>query len=105
RTPDDASDRVAAALTAEWRANGLTARPDGVVLGQKGTKAESGEYVFAYSGSTERPNDWVGVRTADAVQTPVEPSLAKAETLAREQALEAQQLAQLRQQESARAMG
>ena len=105
RTPDDASDRVAAALTAEWRANGLTARPDGVVLGQKGTRAEAGEYVFAYSGSSERPNDWVGVKTAEAVQTPVDQSLAKAETLAGEQAIEAQQMAQARQQDSARAMG
>ena len=94
RTPDEASDRVAAALTAEWRANGLTARPDGVVLGQKGGSAQPGEYVFAYSGSSERPSDWVGVKTAEAVQTPVDQSLAKAETLQRQQAMEAQQMAQ-----------
>jgi len=90
RTPDEASDRVAAALTAEWRANGLTARPDGVVLGQKGDRAQPGEYVFAYSGSSERPSDWVGVKTAEAVQTPVEQSLAKSESLQRQQAMEAQ---------------
>jgi hypothetical protein len=98
RTPDEASDRVAAALTAEWRANGLTSRPDGVVLGQKGGNAQPGEYVFAYSGSSERPNDWVGVKTAEAVRTPVEQSLAKAETLQREQAMEARQVAQAQQQ-------
>jgi hypothetical protein len=98
RTPDEASDRVAAALTAEWRANGLTSRPDGVVLGQKGGSAQPGEYVFAYSGSSERPSDWVGVRTAEAVQTPVEQSLAKAETLQRQQTMEAQQMAQAQQQ-------
>ncbi|WP_397606705.1 XVIPCD domain-containing protein [Silanimonas sp.] len=96
RTPDDASDRVAAALCAECRANGLT-RVDGVVLGQKGGSAQPGEYVFAYSGSSERPSDWVGVRTAEAVQTPVEQSLAKAETLQRQQAMEAQQMAQAQQ--------
>jgi peptidoglycan hydrolase-like protein with peptidoglycan-binding domain len=96
RTPDDASDRVAAALCAECRANGLT-RVDGVVLGQKGGSAQPGEYVFAYSGSSERPSDWVGVRTAEAVQTPVEQSLAKAETLQRQQTMEAQQVAQAQQ--------
>jgi hypothetical protein len=99
RTPDEASDRVAAALCAECRANGLT-RVDGVVLGQRGTSAQPGEFVFAYAGPSERPNDWVRVKTAEAVQTPVEQSFAKAETLQREQALEAQQLAQARQQVS-----
>jgi peptidoglycan hydrolase-like protein with peptidoglycan-binding domain len=97
RTPDEASDRVAAALTAEWRANGLASRPDGVVLGQKGGSAQPGEYVFAYSGSSERPSDWVGVKTAEAVQTPVKQSLAKAETLQRQQTMEAQQMAQAQQ--------
>ena len=96
RTPDEASDRVAAALCAECRANGLT-RVDGVVLGQKGGSAQPGEYVFAYAASAERPSDWVGVKTAEAVQTPVEQSLAKAETLQRQQAMEAQQLAQAQQ--------
>ena len=96
RTPDEASDRVAAALCAECRANGLT-RVDGVVLGQKGGSAQPGEYVFAYSGSSERPSDWVGVKTAEAVQTPVDQSLAKAETLQRQQAMEAQQMAQTQQ--------
>jgi hypothetical protein len=96
RTPDEASDRVAAALCAECRANGLT-RVDGAVLGKKGGSAQPGEYVFAYSGSSERPSDWVGVRTADAVQTSVEQSLAKAETLQRQQAMEAQQMAQAQQ--------
>ena len=80
RIPDEASDRVAAALCAECRANGLT-RIDGVVLGQKGSRAEPGEYVFAYSGPADRPHDWVGVKTAEAVQTPVEQSLAKAASL------------------------
>ena len=93
RIPDEASDRVAAALCAECRANGLT-RIDGVVLGQKGSRAEPGEYVFAYSGPADRPHDWVGVRIAEAVQTPVEQSLAKAETLQRQQAMEVQQQAQ-----------
>ena len=100
RTPDEASDRVAAALTAQWRANGLTTPPSGVVLGQKGTQAAAGEHVFAYSGSPERPNDFVGVRTAEAVQTPVDQSLARAETLQRQQALEAQQVALAQQQAS-----
>lgn len=98
RAPDEASDRVVAALTAEWRAHGLSGRPDGVVLGQKGTRAEAGEYVFAYSGSPERPNDFVGVRTAEAVQTPVEQSMAKAQEAVQRQALEAQQIALAQQQ-------
>ncbi|MCZ8114964.1 XVIPCD domain-containing protein [Silanimonas sp.] len=97
RMPDEASDRLAAALTAECRANGLT-RVDGVVLGQKGGSAQPGEYVFAYSGSSERPSDWVGVKTAEAVQTPVEQSLGRAEALQRQQAVEAQQYAQAQQQ-------
>jgi peptidoglycan hydrolase-like protein with peptidoglycan-binding domain len=92
RTPDEASDRLAAALCAECRASGIN-RVDGVVLGQMGTRADAGEYVFAYSGPSERPNDFVGVRTSEAVQTPVEQSLAKAEALQRQQAVEAQQYA------------
>jgi putative chitinase len=91
RTPDEASDRVAASLTAEWRAAGLTAPVDGVVLGQKGTQAQAGEYVFAYSGSPERPNDFVGVKTAEAVRTPVEQSLARADILLNQQMIDAQQ--------------
>lgn len=98
RTPDEASDRVAAALVAEWRTDQARGAIDGVVLGQKGTKAEAGEYVFAYSGSPERPNDFVGVRTSDAVQTPVEQSMAKAQEAVHRQALEAQQYAQAQQQ-------
>lgn len=94
----ESTDRVAAALTAEWHAQGARGSIDGVVLGQKGAKAEAGEYVFAYSGSSERPSDWVGVRTAEAVRTPVEDSLTKAETLQRQQAVEAQQYAQTQQQ-------
>ena len=97
RTPDEASDRVAAALCAECRANGLT-RVDGVVLGQKGSRAEPGEYVFAYSGPADRPHDWLGVKTAEAVQTPVEQSMAKAQEAVQRQALEAQQYAQVQQQ-------
>lgn len=93
RTPDEASDRVAAALCAECRANGL-ARVDGVVLGQKGGRAQPGEYVFAHSGPSERPSDWVGVKTAEAVQTPMEQSLAKSEALQRQQTMAAQQMAQ-----------
>lgn len=99
RVPDESSERVAAALWAEANAQRLH-RIDGVVLGQKGTKAEAGEYVFAYSGSSERPSDWVGVKTAEAVQTPVEQSLAKAEMLQHQQAVEAQQYAQQQQQAS-----
>lgn len=94
----ETTDRVAAALTAEWRAQGARGSIDGVVLGQKGTSAQPGEYMFAYSGSPERPNDFVGVRTAEAVQTPVEQSLEKAERLQRQQAVEAQQYAQAQQQ-------
>ncbi|MGL6289071.1 MAG: XVIPCD domain-containing protein, partial [Silanimonas sp.] len=90
RTPDDASTRVAAALAAEWRANGNTGRIDGVVLGEKGARAAAGEYVFAYAGSPERPSDWVGVRTAEAVNTPIDRSLARADELAREQNLAAE---------------
>lgn len=98
RRPDEASDRVAAALVAEWREQGINRPIDGVVLGEKGTKADAGEYVFAYSGSPERPNDFVGVRTLEAVQTPAEQSLAKAQEAVRQQAIEAQQYAQMQQQ-------
>jgi predicted chitinase len=99
RVPDESSERVAAALWAEANAQRLH-RIDGVVLGQKGTKAEAGEYVFAYSGSRERPDDWVSVRTEDAIRTPVEQSVARAETLQRQHAVEVQQYAQAQQQSS-----
>jgi peptidoglycan hydrolase-like protein with peptidoglycan-binding domain len=94
----ETADRVAAALTAEWRMQGARGSIDGVVLGQKGTSAQPGEYVFAYSGAPERPNDFVGVRTADAVQTPVEKSFARAQEAVRQQGVEAQQYAQSREQ-------
>ncbi len=97
----EVADRVAAALLAEWRVDQARGRIDGVVLGQKGAKAEAGEYVFAYSGSPERPNDFVGVRTSEAVQTPVEQSMAKAEEALHRQSLEAQQYAQSQQQANA----
>lgn len=105
RTPDDASDRVAAALYAQCKACGMT-QIDGVVLGQKGTKAEPGEYVFAYRGQPDRVSDWVSVRTAEAIQTPVEQSVARAQALQREQGLEAQQVqAQQRSEAQVRTLG
>jgi hypothetical protein len=94
RQPDAASSCVAALLAFEWQRCGARGTIDGVVLGQKGTKAEAGEYVFAYSGTPERPNDWVGVRTAEAVQTPVEVSLARADQIERQHTLDAQRVAQ-----------
>lgn len=96
RVPDESSERVAAALWAETCAQGVR-RIDGVVLGQKGAKADAGEYLFAYTGSRERPDDWVGVRTEDAIRTPVQESLARAETLQWQQAVEEQQFAQAQQ--------
>ena len=94
----DVADRVAAALIAEWRVDQARGRIDGVALGQKSAKAEAGEYVFAYSGSPERPNDFVGVRTSEAVQMPVEQSMAKAEEALHRQSIEAQQYAQSQHQ-------
>lgn len=88
RTPDEASERVAAALATEWRAQGNRGRIDGVVLGEKGSQAAAGEYVFAYSGSPDRPADSVGVRTAEAVRTPVEQSFARADEVVRAQNLQ-----------------
>ena len=52
------------------------------------------------AGSSERPNDWVAVKTAEAVQTPAETSLAKAGSLQREQTMEAQRIALAQQQSS-----
>ena len=93
---------LAAALYAQCKACGMT-QIDGVVLGQKGTKAEPGEYVFAYRGQPDRVSDWVSVRTAEAIQTPVEQSVARAQALQREQGLEAQQVqAQQRSEAQAR---
>ena len=88
RAPDERSERLAAALYAEAKTQGIT-HIDGVVLGEKGTRAAAGEYVFAYSGSPERPGDWVGVRTEVAMQTPVEQSVARAEEAVRTQQQEA----------------
>ncbi|TXH72007.1 MAG: hypothetical protein E6Q88_07205 [Lysobacteraceae bacterium] len=88
RAPDAASERVAAALAAEWRAQGNSGPIDGVVLGEKTSRAAAGEYVFAYSGSPDRPGDSVAVRTAEAVRTPVEQSLARADEVVRAQNLQ-----------------
>lgn len=84
RAPDERSERMAAALYAEMKAQGI-GRIDGVVLGAKGSAAEPGEYVFAWRGSRERPDDWISVRTDLATQTPVEQSLARAEEAVRAQ--------------------
>lgn len=105
RTPDEASERVAAALAAEWRAQGARGTIDGVVLGQQGPRAAAGDYVFAYSGSPERPNDFIGVRTAEAVRTPVEQSLARVEQIERQEGLEAQRVAQQAHDAPATRMG
>ena len=94
RMPDEASERVAAALATEWRALGNRGRIDGVVLGEKGSQAAAGEYVFAYSGSPDRPGDSVGVRTAEAVRTPVEQSFARADEMVNAQNLRAEALRQ-----------
>ena len=88
RTSDERSERLTAALYAEMKAQGIP-RIDGVVLGAKGTAADPGEYVFAWRGSRERPDDWVSVRTDMATQTPVEQSLARAEEAVRAQEHEA----------------
>jgi hypothetical protein len=70
------------------------------------TKAEPGEYVFAYRGQPDRVSDWVSVRTAEAIQTPVEQSVARAQALQREQGMEAQQVqAQQRSEAQVRTMG
>ncbi len=51
-------------------------------------------------------SDWVSVRTADAIQTPVEQRLARAEALQREQGMEAQQVqAQQRSEAQVRTLG
>ena len=100
-TPGDTTDRVAAALTAEWHAQSARGSIDGVVLGQKGSKAAAGEYMFAYSGSSQRPNDFVGVRTSEAVQTPVEQSMARAQEAVQKQSQDTQLLAQTHAQQQA----
>jgi hypothetical protein len=88
RSPDGRSERMTAALYAEMKTQGV-GRIDGVVLGGKGAAAEPGEYVFAWRGSPERPDDWISVRTDVSTRTPVEDSLARAEEAVRTQRQEA----------------
>jgi len=57
--------------------------------------------MFAYSGAPERPNDFVGVRTLEAVQTPVEQSMARAQEAVLTQAQETLMLAQTQARQQA----
>jgi peptidoglycan hydrolase-like protein with peptidoglycan-binding domain len=100
-TPGETTDRVAAALTAEWHEQNARGPIDGVVLGQRGAQASAGEYVFAYSGSPERPTDFVGIRTSDAIEVPIDQSMNRAQEAVRQQALEAQQWVQAQAQQQA----
>ena len=80
REPDDRSRNMTYALYAEVRAQGWN-DIGGVVLGGKAPKAEAGEYVFAHRGPPERSDDWVTLKTADAVATSRDQSLERVQQL------------------------
>jgi hypothetical protein len=80
REPDERSRNMSYALYAEVRAQGWS-DIGGVVLSQKAPKAEAGEYVFAHRGPPERSDDWVTLKTADAVATPRDQSLERVQQL------------------------
>jgi hypothetical protein len=78
RTPDAASRNLSYALYAEARGAGWN-EVGGVVMSGKTERLPAGEQAFAYRGTPERAEGWVSVRTAQAVQTPPEASLARTE--------------------------
>lgn len=98
REPDDRSRNMIYALYAEVRAQGWS-DIGGVVLSGKAPKAEPGEYVFAHRGPPERSDDWVTLKTAEAVATSRDQSLDRVQQL--EQAQQREQ-AQRQSLESAR---
>jgi hypothetical protein len=80
RVPDAASDRMTWSLYALAKEQGLEG-VDNVVLGQAGTRAAAGEYVFLVQGD---PSTSVyhreQMRTADAVESSVEQSQARVQS-------------------------
>jgi hypothetical protein len=80
REPDERSRNMTYALYAEVRAQGWS-DIGGVVLSEKAPQAEVGEYVFAHRGPPERSDDWVTLRTAEAVSTPRDQSLERVQQL------------------------
>ncbi|PPU47604.1 hypothetical protein XarbCFBP7697_18915 [Xanthomonas arboricola] len=87
RAPDAASDRMTWSLYALAKEQGLE-RVDSVVLGQAGTRAAAGEYVFLVQGD---PSTSVyhreQMRTADAVESSVEQSQARVQSAEQTRAL------------------
>lgn len=98
RSFDATSERLTASLLPLAKENGLS-RVDHVVLGQQGSQAAPGQYVFVVQGALDNPAHLrAHTATAEAVQTPVEASFQRvqatdAPSLARERSEE-----QLRQQ-------
>jgi hypothetical protein len=80
RTPDASSERMTWSLYALAKEQGLR-EVDDVRLGQAGTRAGAGEYVFLVQGD---PSTSVyrreQMKTDDAIKTPVEQSFARAQT-------------------------
>lgn len=87
RAPDAASDRMTWSLYALAKEHGLE-RVDHVALGQAGTRAAAGEYVFLVQGD---PSTSVyhreQMRTADAVEASVEQSQARVQSAEQTRAL------------------
>jgi surfactin synthase thioesterase subunit len=105
RTPDAASARMSASLYAKAVESGMS-RVDGVHLSVEGTQTHAGERVFAVQGSPADPAHLrTSMPTQEAVQVPVETSLAQAEQSRTMQQQVAAQAQQPTQQESMGALG
>jgi hypothetical protein len=88
RPPDEASERMTASLYALAKQQGMD-RVDQVVLGNAGTRAAQGEYIFLVKGDPATSiYQREQMKTADAVAAPVEQSLARAQEIGRDQSRE-----------------
>jgi hypothetical protein len=93
-------ERASSALYAQCQAEYVT-RIDGVVFGKKGTEAEAGDNLFAYGRQANGIDDRVYVGTREAMATPVEGSLQRAQAIEQQQAVEQQQYQQRQAQQQA----
>lgn len=94
RTSDDASERAAWALLPHAKARGMT-DPQHAVVSIAGPNTTAGQHLFLVQGALDDPAKLrVHVNTVEAMQTPVEQSLAKVQAIASPQAFEAQRFQQ-----------
>lgn len=98
RSFDETSERLTASLLPLAKENGLS-RVDHVVLSQQGTQAKPGEYVFVVQGALDDPAHLrAHTATAQAVQTPVDASFDRVQSVDGQAVARERSEEQLRQQ-------